>query len=255
MSGLAASRTGVVTVSLVSHGHGAMVWSLIDQLLTVPEVSRIVLTLNIAEAVPETLDPKVVLIRNAEPKGFGANHNAAFQSCETPCFCVLNPDIELIENPFPKLLSDLMLDRVGLCAPLILGADGHVEDSARRFMTPWRIFLRKVGLASGAYQLTAGAKPICPEWVAGMFMLFKSEAYRTIGGFDDAYFMYCEDTDICTRLWLNGERVVVDPAASVIHQAQRASRTNWRHLRWHLVSMMRFFARYWGRLPRVSCSL
>lgn len=255
MSGLVGSRTGVVTVSLVSHGHGPMVWSLIDQLLMVPDVSRIVLTLNIPEAAPETLNPKVVLIRNAEPKGFGANHNAAFLQCATSYFCVLNPDIELIGNPFPVLVAHLEQDGAGLCAPLVVGPHGQVDDSARRFMTPLRMVLRKLGLASGTYKLEAGAKPIYPEWVAGMFMLFKSAAYRQVDGFDEAYFMYCEDADICTRLWRNRQKVLLDPAVSVIHQAQRASRRSLQHLRWHMASMMRYFARYWGRLPRASGSL
>lgn len=242
----------MITVSIVSHGHGKMVCRLIAQLLLLPEVSRIVVTLNVAEILQLPESDRIVLKKNSKPQGFGANHNAAFEHEEAQFFCVLNPDIELLENPFPKLLADLEHDRVDLCAPLVLGVDGHVEDSARRFMTPWRILLRKLGLATGAYELVAGAKPVYPEWVAGMFMMFKSEAYRVIGGFDEAYFMYCEDADICTRLWLSGGQVLVDPEVSVIHKAQRASRTNMRHLRWHLTSVLRYFARYWGRLPRTT---
>ena len=250
-----ANVTGAVGVSIVSHGHGTMVWRLVDQLLAFAEVSQIIVTLNIPEPVPELLDSKVMLIRNAAPKGFGANHNAAFLQCAAPYFCVLNPDIELVGNPFPVLVADLEQDRAGLCAPLVVSALGQVEDSARRFMTPWRMVLRKLGLASGAYELAMETKALYPEWVAGMFMLFKSTAYRQVGGFDEAYFMYCEDADICTRVWRHGEKVLLDPAVSVIHQAQRASRRSWQHLRWHLASMMRYFARYWGRLPRASGSL
>lgn len=248
-------KPGAVSVSLVSHGHGAMVWSLVAQLLVLPDVARIILTLNIPEEVPETLDPRVLLIRNAQPKGFGANHNAAFQYSDTEVFCVLNPDIELIGNPFPRLLQTLMQDRVGVCAPLIIAANGRVEDSARRFMTPWRMILRKLGLMSGAYKLKLGFDIVFPEWVAGMFMLFNSAAYVKVGGFDESYFMYCEDADICTRLWQSRERILIDPSISVVHQAQRASRTNWRHLRWHVASMARYFVRYWGRLPRTDGSI
>ena len=61
--------------------------------------------------------------------------------------------------------------------------------------------------------------------------------------------MYCEDADICTRLWQAGERVVICPDVQAIHHAQRASRRDLRHLRWHVASMMRYIARYWGRLP------
>lgn len=241
----------MLTASVVSHGHGEMVSRLVAQLLLLPEVGRVVVTLNVAESLDLPESDRIVLKVNPKPQGFGANHNAAFAHADSPFFCVLNPDIELLANPFPKLLADLEHDRAGLCAPLILGADGHVEDSARRFMTPWRILLRKLGLASGAYRLVVGAKqPIYPEWVAGMFMLFNSETFQMLGGFDEAYFMYCEDADLCTRLWLKGDKVLLRPTVPVIHKAQRASRRSLRHLLWHLVSMVRYFGRYWGRLPQ-----
>ena len=245
-----------ICVSIVSHGHGGMVDGLVRQVLACPEVDQLILTLNIQEPYLHAVeDKRVIKIGNQSPKGFGANHNAAFQICNSQSFCVLNPDVELTGNPFPVLLADLEQDRIGLCAPLVVGSHGQVDDSARRFMTPWRMVLRKLGLASGTYTLEVGAKPIYPEWVAGMFMLFKTSVYRQVGGFDEAYFMYCEDADICTRLWRHGEKVLLDPAVSVIHQAQRASRRRWLHLRWHLASMIRYFARYCGRLPRASGSL
>lgn len=241
-----------VTVSIVSHGHGAMVWSLVDCLLALPEAPRLIVTLNIPEAVPSEVEARVTLIRNLHPKGFGSNHNAAFLQCETPFFCVLNPDIELIGDPFPVLCAQLRLARAGLCAPLILGADGAVEDSVRPFMTPWRMVLRKLGVVSGYPLPIIGGPLVHPDWVAGMFMLFDTQSYRQVGGFDMAYFMYCEDTDICTRLWQAGLPVVMCPTAQVIHHAQRASRRSLRHLRWHVASMLRYFARYRGRLPRTA---
>ena len=244
-----ASSNRSLTVSIVSHGHGGMVWALIGQLFDLPEPPGVILTLNIPEPVPENVDPRVTLIRNRQPKGFGANHNTAFGCCDTEFFCVLNPDIELIGNPFPKLCTQLVTSRAGLCAPLILGSDGTVEDSVRKFMTPWRMLLRKLGVARGNQVLEVGAPPVYPDWVAGMFMLFKADAYRKVNGFDDSYFMYCEDADICTRLWQAGERVVVCSDVQAIHHAQRASRKDLRHLRWHLASMMRYILRYWGRLP------
>lgn len=245
----------MITVSVVSHGHGEMVGRLVRQLLELPEVSRLVLTLNTSESLALPHDSRLCVVENTSPQGFGANHNAAFVLCDTPYFCVLNPDIELIGNPFPKLCAQLSASQAGLCAPLILSSAGAVEDSVREFITPWRMVLRKLGFAHGNRVLEVGAPPVYPDWVAGMFMLFDADVYRRLGGFDTAYFMYCEDTDICTRFWQAGERVVVCPDVQAIHNAQRASRRDLRHLRWHLASMMRYIARYWGRLPRKSRQL
>lgn len=240
----------MITASVISHGHGEMVSRLVEQVLLSPEVSRVIVTLNINELLVFPKDARVVVICNESPKGFGTNHNAAFMHCDTPFFCVLNPDIELTGNPFPKLCAHLTTNQAGLCAPIILRSDGAVEDSVREFITPCRMLLRKLGFGRGDEMLKVGTSPSYPDWVAGMFMLFDADAYRSIKGFDTAYFMYCEDTDICTRLWQAGKFVVVCPDVQVIHHAQRASRKDLRHFSWHMASMLRYIARYWGRLPR-----
>jgi GT2 family glycosyltransferase len=82
-----------------------------------------------------------------------------------------------------------------------------------------------------------------------MFMLFVAADYAALGGFDEDYFLYYEDVDLCVRLWCAGRRIVLCPQAAVLHAAQRASHRNLRHLAWHLGSMARYFIRHWGRLP------
>lgn len=245
-------RQGEVTVSLVSHGHGGMVWRLVDQLVACTEVTQVIVTLNIPEAIPVRLHHKVILIENDTPKGFGANHNATFALAKGEFYCVINPDIELAQNPFGFLVGSLSDLHVGLVAPLVVGTAGVPEDSMRCFLTPWSMVKRVLGLNSGAYSVRQGGCDFAPDWVAGMFMLFKSEAYAKVGGFDERYFMYCEDADICTRLWKAGYKVVGRLSASVIHNAQRASHRNFRHLSWHVRSMARYF---WGHsfsLPNKS---
>lgn len=238
-----------VVASVVSHGHGEMVWRLVDQLVDCPEVVQIIVTLNIPEVVPDVLDRKVLLLRNELPKGFGANHNAAFTLANGNFYCVINPDIELIQNPFGSLVAPLADLRVGLVAPLVLGTAGVPEDSMRYFLTPWSMLKRVLGLNSGTYSLRQGGSDFTPDWVAGMFMLFKSEAYAKVGGFDERYFMYCEDADICTRLWKAGYKVVGCLSAGVVHNAQRASHRSFRHLSWHVRSMARYFWSHSFSLP------
>lgn len=239
----------MITVSLVSHGHGKMVWQLVDQLVACPEVAQVIVTLNIPEALPDELDHKVLSVRNEVPKGFGANHNAAFALASGSFFCVINPDIELTEDPFAALLGALSDKATGLAAPLVVASDGVPEDSMRCFLTPWSMVKRVLGLASGAYPLRRGGYDFYPDWTAGMFMLFRSEAYAQVQGFDERYFMYCEDADICTRLWKSGYKVVGRLSTSAIHNAQRASRRSFKHLSWHVRSMARYFLRHSFSLP------
>jgi N-acetylglucosaminyl-diphospho-decaprenol L-rhamnosyltransferase len=231
----------MLTVSLVSHGHGAMVWRLVDQLVVCPEVAQIIVTLNLPEPVPEVLDAKALIVHNKAPKGFGENHNAAFGLANGDFYCVINPDIELLQNPFAVLIAAMNDQHVGLAAPLVVGSSGLPEDSMRRFLTPWSMLKRVLGLDSGVYSLRQGSSVFKPDWVAGMFMLFRSTAYAKVGGFDERYFMYCEDADICTRLWKADYKVLGCLTVSVIHNAQRASHGSFKHLSWHLRSMARYF--------------
>ena len=182
---------------------------------------------------------EVEIIRNTRAKGFGANHNAAFALCRTELFCVANPDIRLPSDPFGPLSATLSARRAGAVAPLVLSVRGSVEDSARRYPTLASL-LRKA--------VTKGAKPdyatdqgaIEVDWVAGMFILFATQAYRAVGGFDERYFLYYEDVDICRRLRSRGHKVLYEPAVSVIHEARRASRRNPRLMRIHAASALRY---------------
>jgi N-acetylglucosaminyl-diphospho-decaprenol L-rhamnosyltransferase len=234
-------------VSIVSHGHGKMVADLVAQLKEYPDVRRIIVTYNISDTVEIQPDDSVAVIRNAVPKGFGANHNAAFRGCLDPCFCVLNPDIELSENPFPALRQRLDEYGDGIVAPLVLNPRGDSEDNARYFPTLRSLIRKAAGGPDGRYPIKYGQKPVLVDWVAGMFMLFRSSDYARLGGFDERYFLYYEDVDICARAWRAGVNVVVCPSVSAIHVARRESHRNIRYLRWHLVSMARYFFSGTGR--------
>lgn len=241
--------TKSLCVSLVSHGHGDMVVDLVERLLTLHSLSELIVTLNIPEAFPGLSDKRLRIVRNAHAKGFGENHNEAFRLSQSDFFCVLNPDIVFEADPFPALLKVVQDTAVAMVAPLVLSADGQPEDSMRRFITPITMAKRILGSDSGGYLVRAGGADLFPDWVAGMFMLFRSPCYAKVGGFDERYFMYCEDADICTRLWKAGYKVVGCLSASVVHNAQRASHRSWKHLSWHVLSMLRYLISHSFSLP------
>jgi GT2 family glycosyltransferase len=76
-----------------------------------------------------------------------------------------------------------------------------------------------------------------------MFMVFPREAYGAVGGFDESYFLYYEDVDLCRRLHRAGRAVFFDPRSEVYHAAQRSSRRNLRMALHHAVSALRFLSR------------
>ncbi len=242
----------MIAVSIVSHGQGDMVEKLVASLLLCHEVRQIIVTQNIPEAVNLPVEERVQLIDNAVPRGFGANHNSAFEFCRQPFFCVLNPDITLIDNPFLTLIKVMRASGATLTAPLILSPKGRVEDSVRRFPTISSLCSKGLGGKDGRYSIALNDPSFYPEWVAGMFMLFRSESFSSLKGFDESFFLYYEDVDICVRLWKAGMRIVVCTTVSVIHDARRASRHEFQHMKWHAVSMLKYFWKHGRKLPSVG---
>lgn len=241
---MADARSGTLTLSVVSHGHGALLWRLLDDLQHHPSLrgARVIVTLNVPEDFNRARWPglDLLVLRNEQPQGFGANHNAAFRQATGRWFGVLNPDLRLPDDPFPTLLAAAGAQaRPGLVAPRIVDPEGRDEDSVRANLTPWSLLRRRFDPGAGRVSVAAdGGAPVF-FWLAGMFLLFSVDAYRRISGFDERFFLYCEDYDICARLRLAGADIAIVPGATVVHEAQRDSRRSSRHLRWHLASLAR----------------
>lgn len=234
----------LVTVSIVSHQHGQMLPGLMSDLLACPEVFRIILTNNIPEPFINIDPDRITVLNNSIPKGFGENHNAASKYVETTYFAVVNPDIRLDGNPFPGLIECIDRSRCALCAPAVQSPDGSIEDSARSFPTISGLALKLFGKHDGRLSYDLESPPMRAPWVAGMFMLFRYDDYFSINGFDEDYFLYYEDVDICARLLHVGKSVMLCPEVHVIHDARRASRHDPRHMMWHAKSMARYFYKH-----------
>ena len=238
--------------SLVSHGQGAQVWALLQQLAALPgwQPQRVVLTLNIPEpdiaarvrAAAWPFDVQV--LENVAPLGFGANHNRAFardgEQGASDFFAVLNPDIAWDEgrNPFAAMRRALEgTPQAGLAYPVQLDAAGKAQDSERLAPTPARL-LRRYAPWGQRQEIGAGA---APEWVNAACILLPRAVYAQLGGFDEGFRMYGEDVDLCLRLQLAGWRMARTEGACITHRAGRASHRNAQHFVWHVASLWRLW--------------
>jgi len=232
---IAPPSSSPITVSIVSHGQLELIRPLIEELDRYSRgmVAKLLLTINIPESDAPLAGLETAFsverIDNAAPKGFGANHNQAFARCATPWFLVLNPDIRFDRDVLAPLVAQAQPES-GLLTPRILEPGKDAPEQHRALITPREILVRR---------RPGYLRPAVPHWIPGLFMLFRSEAYRQVGGFDERFFMYGEDFDICARTQLAGWKLQVAEDLQALHDARRASRTSRRHLYWHVSSLLK----------------
>jgi N-acetylglucosaminyl-diphospho-decaprenol L-rhamnosyltransferase len=236
-----------LTLSIVSHLQIELVKKLLNDLNRNYECGiKVILTLNLIEDITFKTDDysfPIHIIHNQSTKGFGANHNNAFEYCNTPYYAVINPDIRLNLNPFPTLVNELKAYDAALIAPQVVNTEHQIEDSVRHFPTPLSI-LKKIVFNKKTPDYPTDSTIVNPDWVGGMFMLFQSEKFKSIGGFDEGYFLYYEDVDICKSLHNLNETIIYSPSVTVIHAARRSSHKKLNYLLMHLKSMLRFFRKW-----------
>jgi len=155
--------------------------------------------------LPLTL-PQASLLRNARNLGFGAANNRALAQVKTPYALLLNPDClptkEFLDGLFQAAAE---YPDAAIIAPHLIRRNGTPEVSYRWPATHWDSRGPK---ADG---------PCCVGFVCGAVMLFNMEVMKRIGFFDETFFLYYEDEDLCQRVFLAGQQIVVVPEVEITH--------------------------------------
>ncbi|HEY8284616.1 MAG TPA: glycosyltransferase family 2 protein [Chloroflexota bacterium] len=169
--------------------------------------------------------PQVLLHVNERNTGYGAGANQAVKHCAAPYVLLLNADT----MPQPQALSVLesYLDRhprVGVCGPLLLDPDGGTQLSCFPFPTPLNVFLELTDISRlprrlpliGKSSRHVGRAHAVP-WIKGAALALRRTAFDAVGGFDESFFMYSEEIDLCYRLRLHGWQTHFVPDARIVH--------------------------------------
>lgn len=206
--------------------------------------------------------PQVKLIENRFNEGFGKAHNRAAQLAGGRYLMLLNPDAQAHPGALRALVAyaDAHPD-IGILAPKVLNPDGSLQYSCRRFpvyeaglfrntllgkLFPQNRFVRDYLMTDFDHEHT-----IEVDWVSGCAMLIRREVWQQLGGFDEQFFMYCEDVDLCWRAHEAGWKVVYYPEAMVTHAIGRSSdkAVNAMIRQFHRSHQLFFRKHYAPRLP------
>ena len=230
-----------ITISIVSHNQINYVTKLLSDLKKFNFYEKIIITTNIKEnldSLENFKKPHLKIITNDTPKGFGENHNFAYKSCNTKYFLILNPDVRINNLDINNLLSIFNYEKeVYVVSPTAEDPKGVIQDNARifpKFYDPFlRIFKKNIDyVRQGNYQEV--------DWVSGMFMLFETKKFSELKGFDENFFLYYEDVDICKRIKLFGGKTFISNIEKVIHTGQKSRHTNIKYSLIHIKSLLRY---------------
>jgi N-acetylglucosaminyl-diphospho-decaprenol L-rhamnosyltransferase len=198
--------------------------------------------------------PEVRVVRSPGNVGYARGANFGIAASYGPVVAVFNPDLTVTPGSAGALVARLEQDaRLGAVGPRVRNRDGSDYPSARRLPSiPVAVGHGLLGLwwpsnpfTTRYRQLDADAahgRPV--DWVSGSAVWLRRDALDEVGGWDERYFMYMEDVDLCWRLRRGGFRVAYEPAGAVVHvQGAVTSRHPYRMLVEHHRSAWRFARR------------
>lgn len=202
--------------------------------------------------------PWVRVLANPTNAGFTRGNNQGLAISRGQYVLFLNPDTELAADALQQmLLYAAVQPQVGIIGPQLRYGDGSLQSSRRRFPTLATFFLESTVLQrwwprhrvlSRYYMLDRPDDAVSEvDWVVGACMLVRRAVLNQIGGFDEGFFMYSEELDLCRRAVTAGWRVVYLPTAVVTHYEGKSSEqvVAARHIRFHR-SRVRYVRKYHG---------
>lgn len=254
-----------VYIGVVSHGH----CELIQSLGVLQELSinyNVVLKLNLEEREHAGIigSNGISVIDRDYGRGFGENNNIIYCYCKEKLmmkdhdiFIVLNPDVVINSDDIEKLIKSYIEYNFKI-ATINLYRDTNFhnyDNSIRNFPNLSTFILSFMGKKS-EYVINKDniTIPINVDWCAGSFMAFNVKHYHDLNGFDEGYFMYCEDIDICYRSQSLGDKVLYIPQIEAVHFAEHSNNKIFsKHFYWHISSILRFLLSKRNKIKLKSC--
>ncbi|WP_182199801.1 glycosyltransferase family 2 protein [Paraliobacillus salinarum] len=199
------------------------------------------------------LNGNIEILELGVNKGFGYGHNAILDIINSKYHFVVNPDIQ-VENSdqIRKMVKYLDANQdVGMLSPLILSPDLSTQYLCKTNPTVFDMFIRRISpnlfkRRQDRYIMkqTGYNKIMRLDYATGSFMVFRTDIYKELKGFDDSFFMYLEDADI-TRRVNQLSKAIFYPEARVIHAWERSGHKSFKFAKITVQSMIVYFNK-WG---------
>lgn len=195
--------------------------------------------------------PEIEYIFVGKNLGFGKAHNRILNIINSDFHLILNPDVEFEPEVIPALINELDGNKeVSFVTPKVLYLGNDYQYICRKHPSLFDLINRRINLSNkkihrNEYRNIDLEKPFYPDFIHGCFMLFKTEDFKILKGFDERYFLYMEDADICRRIDEIGKKKLYFPDLKIKHQHQKGSTKSAKLLFYHISSAIKYFLK-WG---------
>lgn len=184
--------------------------------------------------------------------GYGSGHNYIIPSLNSRYHCIMNPDIVFIEDAFKAIISFMDSNSdIGMIIPNIVDEQGRRQLVYRKEPTIFDMFIRMFcqklfikRIREHTLQYEDYSKPFQVPFGQGSFLVIRTDLLKKINGFDEHYFMYLEDADLCKRV-NQVSKLMYFPNATIIHKWERGSHRDKTLFKYHIKSMKYYFDK-WG---------
>lgn len=254
-------------ISTISHGHDDVIINL-GALRSLAKDANIVVLCrdNLPRNKLQRYCKKygIDYVANAQCKGFAENHNLNFTHYlehlnpeQGDYFVVLNPDVLVGRTCVRRLRNILQRNqRKILVANLYLDREHMVHDDNIRLFPTLVQFMRTYLLSERSTMIdrSQGLSDDTEFWASGAFLVFEPHTYATLGGFNERFYMYCEDIDLFRRARMQNVPIHYEEAIKAVHFRRRYSkRFMTKHFFWHVVSVLRLTLGHQTSLAVRSC--
>lgn len=213
--------------------------------------------------------PYVITIQSGANLGFAAGNNIGLNKANGKYVLILNPDIAITDNVI-EVMHDFMEKNIkaGIAGPKLINPDGTIQYSCRRYPS-WKMPICR--------RTIIGKLPFCRQelddylmkdwshaenktvdWLFGACLFIRKSCLDKVGSFDERFFMYFEDLDLCRRFWEKGFEVCYLADVQIVHYHQRLSAEKEglasifkKITRIHLTSGVKYFKKYFGKKPPI----
>ncbi|MFD0994012.1 glycosyltransferase [Tenacibaculum geojense] len=226
----------------------------IDSFLNIPLSKKLFLVDNSPKQNKNNFDHvDIEYLFNAKNIGFANANNQVIRKINgySKYHLILNPDVVFSSEVISKLISELKKDiNLAMIAPRAIYLDGSHQYTARKYPSFFDLIIRRIPFFSKRkkeqeYQFQDLSKPFYPDFIHGCFMLFNTKDFIKLKGFDERYFLYMEDVDICKKIDELEKKKLYYPLVKVKHVKREGSSKKIKLLFYHFSSAIKYFLK-WG---------